>query len=85
MRFDRGRCRRTIVNGRQLGATGGVGMRKAADPSDLITTSVLLARGQLRRLAALAARERRSRSFVLRDLIDEALTRRGSAPERAAG
>jgi len=60
-------------------------MKKAADPSDLVTTSVMLARRQLRRLAALAAQQRRSKSFVLRDLLDAALARRGSEPERAAG
>ena len=60
-------------------------MRKAADAGGFVTTSVMLGRGQLRRLAALAARQRRSRSFVLRDLLDAALARRSSEPERAAG
>jgi hypothetical protein len=56
-------------------------MRKVVDP-ELVTTSVILARAQVRQLTNLAARERRSRSFVLRELIDRAL--REPAPERAA-
>jgi len=65
-------------------ATEEAGMRKA-DRAALESVCVMLARGQLQRLAALAARQRRSRSFVLRDLLDAALARRGPEPERAAG
>ncbi len=59
--------------------------RKPARASGLVIVGVMLGRRQLRRLDAWAARERRSRSFVLRDVIDDALARRGAEAQGAAG
>ena len=43
--------------------------------SRLVVTSVVLERQQLARLDAVAGRERRSRSFLVRDAIDRELQR----------
>jgi predicted DNA-binding protein len=60
-------------------------MRKRNDHG-LVTTSVILEKQQVARLEALAAVERRSRSFVLRDVIERGLTAmtRHTAPEAVA-
>ena len=59
-------------------------MRKR-DNHDLVTTSVVLEKWQLEYLEKAAAAERRSRSFVLRDVIERGLAAmsRYSAPQAA--
>jgi predicted transcriptional regulator len=54
--------------------------------SDLVVTSVVVGREQLARIDAIAARERRSRSFLVRSGIDLVIERDGQwatdGPER---
>lgn len=53
--------------------------------SDLVVTSFVVDRTQVERLSVVAARERRSRSFLVRMALDRALTRfERSNPRRLA-
>ena len=72
------------------GGRGGVGvevvMKKAAAPNALLMVNLMIERDQLRRLDRLARAERRSRSNLVRLLIDRATGRPAPAvPESAAG